>query len=278
MGYFSGISHLVLVLVLVLSLWTLTSASAERKVRKIMPRWSNYRISFFFLQIIWFTKFSSCWALVVVCGLPGESSAQRRGKFEEFGRDHGRPPRVSWILCGQVFPEIDLAVQFFGHHHCNLCWCYVSARTKHETQSSTHTPNSSTGSRQSSRKRKQRKYRVCLSSPDSLIASIRLTQILIYSLAETQGVLAVFPNKARKLQTTRSWQFLGLESDGVVPADSLWTQARYGEDTIIGNFDTGAVFLFSSSPLLRWLYFSKPLNFTFSWPISYVIRSVARIG
>lgn len=49
----------------------------------------------------------------------------------------------------------------------------------------------------------------------------------------------MFPNEGRKLHTTRSWEFMGLERDGRVPADSLWTQARYGEDVIIGNLDTG---------------------------------------
>ncbi|MQM16158.1 hypothetical protein Taro_049113 [Colocasia esculenta] len=52
-------------------------------------------------------------------------------------------------------------------------------------------------------------------------------------------VMAVFPNRGRNLHTTRSWSFLGLEKDGRVPADSLWAKARFGEDTIIGNLDTG---------------------------------------
>ncbi|KAL5981347.1 hypothetical protein ACLOJK_015402 [Asimina triloba] len=53
------------------------------------------------------------------------------------------------------------------------------------------------------------------------------------------SVISVFANKARKLHTTRSWEFLRLERDGRVPANSLWTKARFGEDTIIANFDTG---------------------------------------
>ena len=28
-------------------------------------------------------------------------------------------------------------------------------------------------------------------------------------------------------------------NDGVIPSDSLFRKARYGEDTIIANFDTG---------------------------------------
>uniref|UniRef100_A0A1D1Y1N5 Subtilisin-like protease n=2 Tax=Anthurium amnicola TaxID=1678845 RepID=A0A1D1Y1N5_9ARAE len=58
-------------------------------------------------------------------------------------------------------------------------------------------------------------------------------------ISRSPGVMAVFPNKGRKLHTTRSWGFLGLERDGRVPPESIWTKARYGEDTIIGNLDTG---------------------------------------
>ena len=50
---------------------------------------------------------------------------------------------------------------------------------------------------------------------------------------------AVFPNRAHQLLTTRSWNFLGLETAGAVSASSLWTKARFGEYTIIGNLDTG---------------------------------------
>ncbi|KAJ4725401.1 Subtilisin-like protease [Melia azedarach] len=39
--------------------------------------------------------------------------------------------------------------------------------------------------------------------------------------------------------TTRSWNFLGLEKDNVIPPYSLWNKARFGEDIIIGNIDTG---------------------------------------
>ncbi|KAJ6980525.1 hypothetical protein NC653_028353 [Populus alba x Populus x berolinensis] len=59
------------------------------------------------------------------------------------------------------------------------------------------------------------------------------------ALAKHPDVVSVFLNKARKLHTTNSWSFLGLEKDGVVPPSSLWKKARYGEDAIIGNLDTG---------------------------------------
>lgn len=42
-----------------------------------------------------------------------------------------------------------------------------------------------------------------------------------------------------ELHTTRSWEFLGLEGNGIAPKDSSWELARYGEGTIIGNLDTG---------------------------------------
>ncbi|KAL1143472.1 hypothetical protein V6Z11_A11G162900 [Gossypium hirsutum] len=58
-------------------------------------------------------------------------------------------------------------------------------------------------------------------------------------IARHPEVVSVFMNKGRKLHTTRSWEFLGLEQNGVVPSNSIWNKARYGEDTIIGNLDTG---------------------------------------
>ncbi|KAH7684213.1 Tripeptidyl-peptidase II protein [Dioscorea alata] len=53
------------------------------------------------------------------------------------------------------------------------------------------------------------------------------------------SVVSVFPNRGHKLHTTRSWEFLGLEKDGRVLAESLWSKTKFGEDTIIGNLDTG---------------------------------------
>ncbi|KAI4324583.1 hypothetical protein MLD38_030058 [Melastoma candidum] len=52
-------------------------------------------------------------------------------------------------------------------------------------------------------------------------------------------VVSVFLDKGKKLHTTRSWEFLGLEHKGAVSSESAWEKARYGEDTIIGNLDTG---------------------------------------
>ncbi|KAE8685275.1 Subtilisin-like protease SBT5.3 [Hibiscus syriacus] len=58
-------------------------------------------------------------------------------------------------------------------------------------------------------------------------------------IARHPKVVSVFLNKGRKLHTTRSWEFLGLEQNGLVPSSSIWNKTRYGEDTIIGNLDTG---------------------------------------
>lgn len=56
--------------------------------------------------------------------------------------------------------------------------------------------------------------------------------------AEHPNVVSIFLNKARKLHTTHSWDFLGLERNGVVPEASIWNKSQ-GEDIIIGNLDTG---------------------------------------
>ncbi|EEF37795.1 subtilisin-like protease SBT5.3 [Ricinus communis] len=58
-------------------------------------------------------------------------------------------------------------------------------------------------------------------------------------IAKHPKVVSVFLNRGKKLHTTHSWSFLGLEQDGVVPSNSLWKKARYGQDIIIGNLDTG---------------------------------------
>ncbi|XP_018825817.1 subtilisin-like protease SBT5.4 [Juglans regia] len=58
-------------------------------------------------------------------------------------------------------------------------------------------------------------------------------------IAKDPNVVSVFLNQGRKLHTTRSWDFMGLERNGAIPADSAWNIAKFGENTIIGNFDTG---------------------------------------
>ncbi|KAF7833281.1 Subtilisin-like protease SBT5.3 [Senna tora] len=58
-------------------------------------------------------------------------------------------------------------------------------------------------------------------------------------IARHPKVMSVFLNKGRKLHTTRSWEFMGLQHNGVIPSSSIWKKARFGEDVIIGNLDTG---------------------------------------
>ncbi|KAG9448785.1 hypothetical protein H6P81_008750 [Aristolochia fimbriata] len=58
-------------------------------------------------------------------------------------------------------------------------------------------------------------------------------------IRQNPGVISVFPSQSRKLHTTRSWAFMNLERDGRVPTKSIWSNARFGEDTIIANLDSG---------------------------------------
>lgn len=52
-------------------------------------------------------------------------------------------------------------------------------------------------------------------------------------------VVSVFLNQRRKLHTTHSWEFMAMDKGGVDHRNSLWKEARFGEDTIIANLDTG---------------------------------------
>ncbi|XP_058197603.1 subtilisin-like protease SBT5.4 [Rhododendron vialii] len=58
-------------------------------------------------------------------------------------------------------------------------------------------------------------------------------------IAKHPNVLSIFVNKPRHLHTTHSWEFMMLEKNGLVEAHSLWEKAKYGEDIIIANLDTG---------------------------------------
>ncbi|KAK7394584.1 hypothetical protein VNO78_15116 [Psophocarpus tetragonolobus] len=55
-------------------------------------------------------------------------------------------------------------------------------------------------------------------------------------IAKNPNVVSVFLSKEHKLHTTRSWEFLGLRSNGL---NTAWQKGRFGENTIIGNIDTG---------------------------------------
>lgn len=58
-------------------------------------------------------------------------------------------------------------------------------------------------------------------------------------IKKNRNVVSVFLSKKHKLMTTRSWDFLGLERNNRIPANSAWRKARFGENVIIANIDTG---------------------------------------
>ncbi|KAL8469278.1 hypothetical protein ACS0TY_032195 [Phlomoides rotata] len=58
-------------------------------------------------------------------------------------------------------------------------------------------------------------------------------------IAKNPNVVSVFPNEAKKLHTTHSWDFLNLERNESIHPSSIWKKARFGEDIIIANLDTG---------------------------------------
>ncbi|KAI9159748.1 hypothetical protein LWI28_001538 [Acer negundo] len=58
-------------------------------------------------------------------------------------------------------------------------------------------------------------------------------------ISRHSDVVSVFLNKGRKLHTTHSWDFMLLEKNGIVHHSSAWNKARFGQDTIIANLDTG---------------------------------------
>ncbi|KAM0946725.1 putative tripeptidyl-peptidase II [Dioscorea sansibarensis] len=64
-----------------------------------------------------------------------------------------------------------------------------------------------------------------------------LTESQAKKLSGFPGVISVKPNKRRQLQTTRSWDFLGLPYDH--PEGTLLQKANYGENVIIGVIDSG---------------------------------------
>lgn len=53
--------------------------------------------------------------------------------------------------------------------------------------------------------------------------------------AEKEGVVSVFPNTIQKLQTTRSWDFLGLTDD----VGKTKRNPKVESNLIIGVLDTG---------------------------------------
>ncbi|XP_071907216.1 subtilisin-like protease SBT5.3 [Coffea arabica] len=64
-----------------------------------------------------------------------------------------------------------------------------------------------------------------------------LDEAEVDQISKHPDVISVFLNRPKKLHTTRSWEFMGLEHDGQIQPS--WTEARFGEDAIIANLDTG---------------------------------------
>lgn len=52
-----------------------------------------------------------------------------------------------------------------------------------------------------------------------------------------EGVTSVFESRALKLQTTRSWDFMGLPLASTT--DTTPMQLEFGDDVIVGVIDTG---------------------------------------
>ncbi|KAG7956099.1 hypothetical protein I3843_11G107800, partial [Carya illinoinensis] len=64
----------------------------------------------------------------------------------------------------------------------------------------------------------------------------KLTESQAQQLADLPGVVRVIPNSLHKLQTTRSWDFLGLSPQS---PNNILHNSKMGDGVIIGVFDTG---------------------------------------
>eukprot|EP00252_Welwitschia_mirabilis_P014131 TRINITY_DN3116_c0_g1_i9.p1 TRINITY_DN3116_c0_g1~~TRINITY_DN3116_c0_g1_i9.p1 ORF type:complete len:762 (-),score=169.38 TRINITY_DN3116_c0_g1_i9:277-2562(-) len=66
-----------------------------------------------------------------------------------------------------------------------------------------------------------------------------------FALSGLPEVVSVFLNQGRKLHTTHSWEFLGLEKSAegsvidAISEPSLWDKANFGREVIIANLDSG---------------------------------------
>ncbi|CAK7323854.1 unnamed protein product [Dovyalis caffra] len=82
-----------------------------------------------------------------------------------------------------------------------------------------------------------------------------LNEAQVAALKGNPRVISVFENQERMLLTTRSWEFVGFEKNGVPTLDSLQKKANYGEGIIIANLDTGKAM--SLKKLIGARYFNK---------------------
>ncbi|PKA52836.1 Subtilisin-like protease [Apostasia shenzhenica] len=65
----------------------------------------------------------------------------------------------------------------------------------------------------------------------------KLTEEQALKMAEMPGVVSVFPNLKRRLHTTHSWDFMGLNADAAMEIPGFSTKNQ--ENVIIGFIDTG---------------------------------------
>ncbi|XP_062079073.1 subtilisin-like protease SBT5.4 [Humulus lupulus] len=67
-----------------------------------------------------------------------------------------------------------------------------------------------------------------------------LDETEVAEIQKHPDVVSVFLSKGKKFHTTHSWEFLRLEKNGgAVSYQSIWNKARFGEDVIIANLDSG---------------------------------------
>ncbi|GAU24957.1 hypothetical protein TSUD_311920, partial [Trifolium subterraneum] len=65
----------------------------------------------------------------------------------------------------------------------------------------------------------------------------RLSKDEANSIAQQPGVVSVFPNPILKLHTTRSWEFLKLQTH--VKIDRTFSNSSSSSNAVIGLLDTG---------------------------------------
>ncbi|KAM0825368.1 hypothetical protein ACQ4PT_069607 [Festuca glaucescens] len=58
-------------------------------------------------------------------------------------------------------------------------------------------------------------------------------------MARHPEVVTLMESKMLKLHTTRSWDFMDMERDGQILPDSIWKHAKFGQNIIIANLDSG---------------------------------------
>lgn len=76
-----------------------------------------------------------------------------------------------------------------------------------------------------------------------------------------EEVISIFESQVLKLHTTRSWDFMGLILDNTGEVTPV--QLAYGDDIVVGIFDTGIILILCICIML------KQINFTSNGFIFY---------